>query len=199
MKDVKKGARGGKFEFLLDRGQIILVCLSFTYTYQITQPFFDNGFLVTMMAYSCDKVNSILLTKGQVRNVLVEFYLENLNEFSSNCEQHCDPMILVMLTRVWTWGKVHHPPLICLLACPHSFLCSTVSINLSSSQRRVLSQAESTVRSLHSFSSACLKLGSICNLLPKYIEIEKVSVRFRFPIFVLLSKKEWKIFASYNP
>ena len=152
-----------------------------------------------MLAYSCNKANSILLTKGQVRNVLVEFYLENLNEFSSNCEQHCDPMILVMLTRVWAWGKVHHPPLICLLACPYSFLCSTVSINLSSSQPRVLSQAESTVRSLHSFSSACLKLGSICNLLPKYIEIEKLRLRFRFPIFALLPKKEWKIFASYNP
>lgn len=155
--------------------------------------------LVTMMAYSCNKVNSILLTKGQVRNVLVEFYLGNLNEFSSNCEQHCDPMILVMLTRVWAWGKVHHPPLICRLACPYSFVCSTVSIKLSSSQRRVLSQAESTVRLLHSLSFACLKLGSICNLLPKYIEIGKFSLRFRFPIFVLLPKKEWKIFASYNP
>lgn len=50
--------------------------------------------LVIMMAYSCNKANSILLTKGQVRNILVEFYLENLNEFWSNCEQHCDPMIL---------------------------------------------------------------------------------------------------------
>ena len=196
---MKKRAIEGKFEFLLDGGQILLVRFSFTYTNQITQPFFDNGCLSNYDGIHCNKVNSILLTKGQVRNVLVEFYLENLNEFSSNCEQHCDPMILVMLTRVWAWGKVHHPPLICRLACPYSFLCSTVSIKLSSSQRRVLSQAESTVRLLHSLSFACLKLGSVCNLLPKYIEIEKFSLRFRFPIFVLLPKKEWKIFASYNP
>ena len=145
--------------------------------------------LVTMMAYSCNKVNSILLTKGQVRNVLVEFYLENLNEFSSNCEQHCDPMILVMLTRVWAWGKVHHPPLICRLACPYSFVCSTVSIKLSSSQRRVLSQAESTVRLLHSLSFACLKLGSICNLLPKIHRNRKIQPQIQIPDFCIITKK----------
>ena len=65
--------------------------------------------LVIMMAYSCNKANSILLTKGQVRNVLVEFYLENLNEFWSNCEQHCDPMILGF-DKGLGLGKVYHPP-----------------------------------------------------------------------------------------
>lgn len=69
---------------------------------------------------------------------------------------------LVLFTRGWAWEKVS----------TLSFLFSgPPSLKLSSSQWRVLSQAKSPTLPFIAF------LGSICNFLPKYIEIN--SFRFR--------------------